>query len=38
MKAGFYAVIKYSGRNSEKNFIKHRNILEEELKKIIYQF
>ena len=33
MKAGFYAVIKYSGRNSEKNFIKHRNILEEELKK-----
>ena len=33
MDAGFYAVIKYSGRNSEKNFIKHRDILEKELKK-----
>ena len=33
MDSGFYAVIKYSGRNSEKNFIKHRDILEKELKK-----
>ena len=33
MKAGYYAVITYSGRNSEKNFIKHKKILEEELKK-----
>mgnify|MGYP003329760790 CR=1 FL=1 len=33
MKAGYYAVITYSGRNSENNFIKHKNILEEELKK-----
>ena len=33
MDAGFYAVIKYSGINSEKNFIKHRDILEKELEK-----
>ena len=33
MKAGYYAVIRYSGRNSENNFIKHKNILEKELKK-----
>ena len=33
MDSGFYAVIRYSGRNSEKNFIKHRDILEKELKK-----
>mgnify|MGYP002049179428 CR=1 FL=1 len=31
MKAGYYAVIIYSGRNSENNFIKHKNILEEEI-------
>ena len=33
VKGGFYAVIKYSGRSSDKNFIKHKYILEEELKK-----
>ena len=33
MKAGYYAVIRYSGRNSENNFIKHKNILEKKLKK-----
>ena len=33
IKAGFYAVIKYSGRSSEKNFIKHKNILEKYLNK-----
>ena len=32
MDAGFYAVIRYSGR-TRKNFIKHRDILEKELKK-----
>ena len=33
IKGGYYAVIIYSGRASEKNFIKHKNILENELKK-----
>ena len=33
IEQGYYAVIRYSGRASEKNFIKHKNILEEELKK-----
>ena len=31
MKGGYYAVIIYSGRASDKNFIKHKNILENEL-------
>ena len=31
MKAGYYAVITYSGRNSEKNFIKHKKILDKAL-------
>ena len=33
IKGGYYAVIKYSGRASDNNFIKHKDILEEELKK-----
>ena len=33
IKGGYYAVIRYSGRASEKNFIKHKNILEKELVK-----
>ena len=33
IKGGYYAVITYSGRTSDKNFIKHKNILEDELKK-----
>jgi hypothetical protein len=33
IKGGYYAVILYSGRASDKNFIKHKNILENELKK-----
>ena len=33
IKEGYYAVIKYSGRVSDKNFIKHKSILENELKK-----
>ena len=33
IKGGYYAVIKYSGRASDKNFIKHKNILKNELKK-----
>jgi DNA gyrase inhibitor GyrI len=31
IEAGYYAVIRYSGRASENNFIKHRDILESEL-------
>jgi hypothetical protein len=34
IKGGYYAVIKYSGRASDKNFIKHKDILKDELKKI----
>ena len=33
IKEGYYAVIRYSGRASDKNFTKHKNILENELKK-----
>ena len=33
IKGGYYAVIKYSGRASDKNFIKHKDILKNELKK-----
>ena len=33
IEGGYYAVIKYSGRSSDKNFIKKKNILEKELKK-----
>ena len=33
IKGGYYAVIIYSGRASDKNFTKHKNILENELKK-----
>ena len=33
IKGGYYAVIIYSGRASDINFIKHKNILENELKK-----
>ena len=33
IEGGYYAVIKYSGRSSDKNFIKNKNILEKELKK-----
>ena len=33
IKGGYYAVIRYSGRTSDSNFIKHKDILEEELKK-----
>ena len=32
IEGGFYAVIRYSGRASDKNFIKHKNILLNELK------
>ena len=33
IEEGYYAVIRYSGRASNKNFIKHKEILENELKK-----
>ena len=33
IKEGYYAVIRYSGRASEKNFTKHKSILENELKR-----
>jgi len=33
IKGGYYAVIIYSGRTSDKNFIKHKDILKNELKK-----
>ena len=33
IEGGYYAVIRYSGRASDKNFIKHRDILLKELKK-----
>jgi effector-binding domain-containing protein len=33
IKGGYYAVIVYSGRTSDKNFNKHKSILENELKK-----
>tara|TARA_B100000427_G_scaffold318908_1_gene316587 strand:+ start:2459 stop:3028 length:570 start_codon:yes stop_codon:yes gene_type:complete len=31
MPGGYYAVIQYSGRSSDKNFIKHRKILKKKL-------
>ena len=33
IKGGYYAVIRYSGRASDKNFTKHKEILKNELKK-----
>ena len=33
IEGGYFAVIVYSGRSSDKNFIKHKHILENELKK-----
>ena len=33
IEGGYYAVIRYSGRASNKNFIKHKEILENKLKK-----
>ena len=33
IESGYYAVIKYSGRSSDNNFLKNKEILEEELKK-----
>ncbi len=33
IKEGYYAVIRYSGRASEKNFTKHKSILENQLKR-----
>ena len=33
IKEGYYAVIRYPGRASDKNFTKHKSILENELKK-----
>jgi len=32
IEGGYYAAIKYSGRSSDKNFLKNKNILEKELK------
>ena len=31
IEGGYYAVVRYSGRASDRNFIKHKEILEEEL-------
>ena len=33
IEGGYYAVIKYSGRSSDNNFLKNKKILEEKLKK-----
>ena len=33
IEGGYYAVLRYSGRATDKNFIRHKEILEEELKK-----
>ena len=33
IEGGYYAVIRYSGRASDRNFIKHKKILESELSK-----
>ena len=33
IEGGYYAVLRYSGRASDGNFIKHKDILEKELKK-----
>jgi DNA gyrase inhibitor GyrI len=32
IEGGYYAVINYSGRSSDKNFLKNKNILEKQLK------
>ena len=32
IEGGYYAVIKYSGRSSDKNFLKNKDILEKQLK------
>ena len=32
IEGGYYAVIRYSGRSSDKNFLKNKNILEKQLK------
>ena len=32
IEGGYYAVIKYSGRSSDKNFLKNKNLLEKALK------
>ena len=32
IEGGYYAVIKYSGRSSDKNFLKNKDILEKKLK------
>ena len=34
IEGGYYAVLRYSGRASDKNFIRHKEILEEELKNL----
>ena len=33
IQGGYYAVLRYSGRATDKNFIKHKEILQKELKK-----
>ena len=33
IEGGYYATIKYSGRSSDKNYLKNKKILEKELKK-----
>ena len=33
IKGGYYAAIVYSGRASDNNYVKHKNILEDQLKK-----
>ena len=33
IEGGYYAVLRYSGRASDRNFLKHKEILEKELKK-----
>ena len=33
VKGGYYAAIKYSGRASDGNYVKHKDILEDQLKK-----
>ncbi|MDB3888856.1 heme-binding protein [Candidatus Pelagibacter sp.] len=33
IKGGYYAAIKYSGRASDGNYVKHKDILEDQLKK-----
>ncbi len=33
IEGGYYAVIRYSGRASDRNFLKHKEILEKELQK-----